>query len=56
MKEDKIQLLNSQNQPVYQKYIKQAANNNDISVYDGAEDEIISPDVRTTKTKLSMKD
>lgn len=25
-------------------------------MYDGAEDEIISPDVKTTKTKLSMKE
>jgi len=52
MKQDKIQLLNAQNQPVYANQIAKAAKgNNDISVYN-EDEEAVSPDVKASKTKL----
>ena len=52
MKQDKIQLLDARNQPVYSYQIAKAASNaNDISVYN-EDDEAVSPDVKASKTKL----
>lgn len=56
MKENKIQLLNTLNQPVYKKQISEAAQmvNDSEIIYDG-EEESVSP-VRQTMTKLDMQD
>jgi hypothetical protein len=54
MKEDKIQLVNEKNEPVYQRHIKGAASEGATtkSVDQSALEEPVSPDIKESKSKL----
>eukprot|EP00347_Sterkiella_histriomuscorum_P023625 403333949 len=58
MLQEKIQLLNTKNQPVYVSQITQAAKYDEQVDVSQAyyEDEAVSPDTKQTKTKLAMQD